>query len=162
MNAFIKVTSGEVLQIAYPSGLPRSAVGVHPSGKNWKNVDLRSYASIPDMLALFDWYPCILSGSGSLPDVSTIAWDAQSKTGSGVLVPMIESRVISVGDFTDKLDDAEFSAMIESSAPDVRRVWNRLKMRQNVDLDGPLITSFMAVLVTSLIVTQSRSDEILA
>lgn len=114
-----------------------------------------------DFIALFGWYPCILSGSGSLPDVSTIAWDAQPKTGSGVLVPMIESRVISVGDFTDKLDDAEFSAMIESSAPAVRRMWNRLKMHQHVDLDGALITSLMAVLVTALIVTQSRSDEIL-
>jgi hypothetical protein len=150
-------TGDGVEEVKRFGSLPRSAdsldmdmVGVN---LNIKNADA--------FIARFGWYPCTLTGEGSIPDRSAIAWHPESMTGSGSLAPYPVSRSESLLSFSDRFEDDEFDAISESAIPDVKRAWKKFNLASNIDRDDPRTIGFMALLVGHGVITQARSDEVL-
>lgn len=132
--------------------------------------DRFNIAKEPGRAAALGWYPVELTGSGSLPDVSTLVFDVDKYTGAYVVVP--DDRVLSFRSLYTKMTMAgiDMSEVYTAAHSDVA-VEQLLDLARTarhgatIDLDDSMFVSGMNDLVGHVAVpscTQARMDAVLA
>lgn len=97
-----------------------------------------------------------------LPLDNTHAWDAP--THSVVVVAFTPIRFLSVFDFANRFTPAELAAIRASANPGVQKFVFMLPLALNftVDLNSPVITQVMTLLVAQGLLTQARANAMVA
>ena len=100
--------------------------------------------------------------TGLLPLDDTHAWDAPTHT--VVVVAFTPIRFLSVFDFANRFTPAELAAIRASANPGVQKFVFMLPLaiNQTIDLNSPVITTVMALLVAQGLLTQVRANAMVA
>jgi len=100
--------------------------------------------------------------TGLLPLDSTHTWDAPTHT--VVVVAFTSVRILSVFDFVNRFTPVELVAIRASANPGVQKFvfMLPLALNQAIDLNNPVITTVMTLLVAQGLLTQSRADAMVA
>lgn len=100
--------------------------------------------------------------TGLLPLDNTHSWDAP--THSVVVVAFTPIRYLSVFDFANRFTAAELAAVRASANAGVQKFVFMLPLaiNQTIDLNSPVITQVMTLLVAQGLLTQARANAIVA